>query len=88
MGGGQRGRLTPATTLSPVTVKAARPPVDGGVNGGGQDSGFVGEGGGEGSRFVSIRDLEDQALLEAAVDLVPQVLRLENEETFSSAPVC
>lgn len=77
-GGGQRGRLATATTSSPVTVKAARPPVDGSVDDGGQHGGFLREGGGEGARFVAMRDLEEQALVGAAVDLVPQVLRLEN----------
>ena len=70
-----------ATTSSPVAVKAARPPVDGGVDGGGQDGAFVREGGGEGPRFVAVRDLEDQALGEAAVDPVPQVLTSEETHT-------
>lgn len=51
------------------------PPVDGGaVDDGGQDV-FVGEGGGEGPRFVSMGDLEDQVVVTAAVDLIPQVLK-------------
>lgn len=63
-----------ATAPSPVTVKAPGPPVDRGVvDDGGRDGVFVREGGGEGPGFVSMRDLEDQILLEAVV--VPEVLR-------------
>lgn len=62
----------------PVTVEAPGPPVDRGVVDDGRQGGvFVCQGGGEGSWFVSLGDLEDQALMEAVVvvvDLVPIVL--------------
>lgn len=61
-----------------ITVKASGSPVDRGVvNNGGHDGVFVCEGGGEGSWFVSVGDLEDQTLMETGVvvDLVPVVLR-------------
>jgi len=60
-------------------VEAPGPPVYGGaVNDWGQDGVFVCEGDGEGTRFVSVRNLEDQTLVAAVVvvvDLVPVVLR-------------
>lgn len=63
----------------PVTVEAPSPPVDGRVvDDRGQDGVFVSEGGGKRPRFVSVGDLEDQALMAAVVvviDLVPVVLR-------------
>lgn len=40
---------------------------------------FVCEGGGKRPRLVSMRDLEDQVLVEAAVDLVPEVLEETRE---------
>lgn len=77
--GGQRRRAAAAAVTPPVTVEAAGPPVDGGVvHEWGQDGVFVSEGGGEGPRFVSVGDLEDQTLVDAVVvvvDLVPEVLR-------------
>lgn len=76
---GQRGRATSDAVSPPETVEAPGPPVDVGVvDDGGQDGVFVCEGGGEGPRFVSVGDLEDQTLVEAVVvvvDLVPVVLR-------------
>lgn len=77
-GGKRRRAAASATVPPPVTVEAPGPPVDGGaVDDGGQDGVFVCEGGGEGPWFVSVGDVEDQALVAAVVvvvDLVPVVL--------------
>lgn len=60
-------------------MEASGPPVDGGVvDDGGQERVFVGQGGGEGPRFVAVGDLKDQTLVHAVVvvvDLVPEILR-------------
>lgn len=55
------GRRAAAAGVS-ITVETPGPPVDGGaVDDGGRDGKFVRKGGGEGPRFVSFRNLEDQA---------------------------
>lgn len=81
---GQRRHFTATTVSSPVAVETASPPVDGGVvDDGGQDGVFVCKGGGKGSWFVSMGDVEDQALVAAVVvvvDLVPVVLQADTEQ--------